>query len=63
MSEETRGSSAGSARATEGGRFGRGAQPPSEGKHDFSVIGRPLAKIDAWATAACCSIGRCVLRS
>jgi len=49
MSVESGGSSAGSARATDGGRFGRGAEPPSEGKHEFAVIGRPLPKIDAWA--------------
>ncbi|HEV8641239.1 MAG TPA: molybdopterin cofactor-binding domain-containing protein [Methylomirabilota bacterium] len=49
MSVDPRVPSAGSARAPDGGRFGRGAEPPSEGKHEFSVIGRPLPKIDAWA--------------
>ncbi len=46
---EARGSSAGSARAIDGGRFGRGAEPPSERKNQFSVVGQPLPKIDAWA--------------
>jgi 4-hydroxybenzoyl-CoA reductase alpha subunit len=47
--QEARGSSAGSARAIDGGRFGRGAEPPSERKNQFSVVGQPLPKIDAWA--------------
>ncbi len=33
----------------DGGRVGRGAQPPARGKHELAVIGRPLPKIDAWA--------------
>ncbi|MGH7388905.1 MAG: xanthine dehydrogenase family protein molybdopterin-binding subunit [Candidatus Rokuibacteriota bacterium] len=49
MSAEPRGSSAGSARAADGGRLGRGAKPPAEDKHEFTVVGRPLPKIDAWA--------------
>jgi 4-hydroxybenzoyl-CoA reductase alpha subunit len=32
-----------------GGGPGRGAEPPSDGKHGFAVIGQPLPKIDAWA--------------
>ncbi|HSE94046.1 MAG TPA: molybdopterin cofactor-binding domain-containing protein [Methylomirabilota bacterium] len=49
MSAEPRDSSAGCARASEGERPGQGPQPPSESKHGFTVVGRPLPKIDAWA--------------